>query len=61
VASLLEGGYTGWWKLEVFSDDGTYGNDFPDSYWKMPHEDLLRLGYDAFSQVLHDAKELAQI
>jgi sugar phosphate isomerase/epimerase len=61
VASLLEGGYTGWWKLEVFSDDGTYGNDFPDSYWKIPHEDLLRLGHDAFSQVLHDAKELAQI
>jgi sugar phosphate isomerase/epimerase len=52
VESLLAGGYEGWWKLEVFSDDGTYGHDFPDSYWKMPHEELLRLGREAFTEIL---------
>jgi sugar phosphate isomerase/epimerase len=61
VESLLQGGYTGWWKLEVFSDDGTYGNDFPDSYWKMPHEDLLRLGHQAFASILQAAKRKAEI
>jgi sugar phosphate isomerase/epimerase len=59
VQSLLEGGYSGWWKLEVFSDDGTYGNDFPDSYWKMPHEELLRLGHDTFAAVLQGAMDKA--
>jgi hypothetical protein len=47
--------------LEVFSDDGTYGNDFPDSYWKMPHEDLLRLGHQAFASILQAAKRKAEI
>jgi sugar phosphate isomerase/epimerase len=61
VESLLEGGYRGWWKLEVFSDDGTYGNDFADSYWKMPHEDLLRLGHDAFTDILRSAQEKVKV
>jgi sugar phosphate isomerase/epimerase len=56
IESLLAGGYEGWWKLEVFSDDGTYGNDFPDSYWKMPHEELLRLGHREFAGVLQAAQ-----
>jgi hypothetical protein len=43
IASLLEAGYDGYWELEVFSDDGTYGNDFPDSYWKLPHAEFLAM------------------
>lgn len=48
VATLIECGYSGYWELEVFSDDGTYGTDYPDSYWKQPHEDFLREAKSAF-------------
>jgi sugar phosphate isomerase/epimerase len=41
VATMIEAGYTGYWELEVFSDDGTYGNAYPDSYWVQPHEQFL--------------------
>ena len=50
IASLLEAGYDGYWELEVFSDDGTYGNDFPDSYWKLPHAEFLAMSKAAFDQ-----------
>ena len=35
VASLTEAGYDGWYELEIFSDDGRFGNDFADSLWKL--------------------------
>lgn len=58
IATLLEVGYDGWWELEVFSDDGTYGNEFPDSYWKLPHEEFLRRAKEAFDRAYADALEL---
>jgi sugar phosphate isomerase/epimerase len=58
IATLLEVGYDGWWELEVFSDDGTYGNDFPDSYWKLPHEEFLRRAKEAFDRSYAEALEL---
>jgi sugar phosphate isomerase/epimerase len=51
VTTLLDAGYDGWWEFEVFSDDGTYGNDYLDSYWKMPHLDFLRMGKEHFDRV----------
>ena len=42
IKALLEGGYRSYWEMEVFSDDGSYGNDYPDSYWKMPHLDFIK-------------------
>lgn len=58
VASLIEAGYDGWWELEVFSDDGTFGNDYPDSLWKLPHEDLLARAKTAFDDVWAHALEI---
>ncbi|WPB89367.1 sugar phosphate isomerase/epimerase family protein [Streptomyces malaysiensis] len=48
VATMIEAGYTGFWELEVFSDDGTYGNAYPDSYWLQPHEQFLAEAKRAF-------------
>jgi sugar phosphate isomerase/epimerase len=48
IATLLEAGYDGWWELEVFSDDGTFGTELSDSYWKWPHERLLEEAKRAF-------------
>jgi sugar phosphate isomerase/epimerase len=44
--ALQEGGFDGWMELEVFSDDGTFGNDFPDSLWKWDPVELVRTGRD---------------
>jgi sugar phosphate isomerase/epimerase len=48
IATLIESGYDGWWELEVFSDDGTYFDNFPDSYWALPHEEFLAKSKAAF-------------
>ncbi len=58
IATLLEVGYDGWWELEVFSDDGTYGADYEDSYWKQPHEQLLRESKAAFDDCWARAHEI---
>jgi sugar phosphate isomerase/epimerase len=60
IASLLEAGYDGWWELEVFSDDGTYGTDLPDSLWRMPHEEFLARGKEAFDRVYAEAVEIVE-
>lgn len=41
VAAAERGGYTGLYEMELFSDDGTFGNDYPDSYWKLPPLEVL--------------------
>lgn len=55
MATLMESGYEGWWELEVFSDDGTFGNTFPDSLWALPHETLLTRAKDAFDRTYEQA------
>ena len=58
IATLIESGYEGWWELEVFSDDGTFGNDYPDSLWKLPHELLLERAKAAFDATYAQAQRL---
>jgi sugar phosphate isomerase/epimerase len=38
--ALETGGYDGWVDLEIFSDDGRFGNAWPDSIWTRPPEDV---------------------
>jgi sugar phosphate isomerase/epimerase len=47
-AALEDGGYDGWYDLEVFSDDGRYGADYADSLWKLPPRQLLEAGLAGF-------------
>jgi sugar phosphate isomerase/epimerase len=42
VRALEAGGYTGWYDVEVMSDDGTFGDVFPDSLWALPTEEIAR-------------------
>ena len=42
VRALEEGGYAGWYDVEVMSDNGTFGDAFPDSLWDLPVEELAR-------------------
>lgn len=41
LGALERGGFHGWYDLEVFSDDGRWGTELPDSLWKLPYDELL--------------------
>ena len=58
VATLIDAGFDGWYDYEVFSDDGRWGNAWPDSLWAKPHREFLQEGYDNFSRVYSEAKQL---
>lgn len=58
VATLIDAGYQGWYDYEVFSDDGRWGNAWPDSLWAGPHREFLQQGYDSFARVYSEAKQL---
>ena len=40
--ALEEGGYDGWYDVEIFSDNGLFGNDYPDSVWHRPADEVSR-------------------
>jgi sugar phosphate isomerase/epimerase len=47
--ALEAGGATGWFDLEIFSDDGTFTEDgFEDSLWKQDPGDVVRRGKAGF-------------
>jgi sugar phosphate isomerase/epimerase len=47
--TLTGAGYDGWYDVEVFSDNGLFGDNFPDSVWARPAADVAR---DSVSKVL---------
>jgi sugar phosphate isomerase/epimerase len=47
VRALVEAGYDGWFDVEVMSDDGTFGETFPDSLWALPPEEIARRAVSA--------------
>ncbi len=48
LAALEAGGYDGWFDLEIFSDNGAFGDDYVDSLWKQPPADVVRRGRSGF-------------
>jgi sugar phosphate isomerase/epimerase len=51
ISALEKGGFAGWWDLEVFSDDGRGGDDFPDSVWKRPTGEWVADGKQKFDRI----------
>jgi len=51
LQAVRDSRFSGWYELELFSDDGTLGTAYPDSLWKWPPRDLLRAGRDGFADV----------
>jgi sugar phosphate isomerase/epimerase len=51
LAGMLEtldaSGWTGFYELEVFSDDGAFGSSYEDSLWRLPAPELASRGRDA--------------
>ena len=48
LGAVDAGGYDGWYELEIISDDGTYGNEYPDSLWKLDPFELVSAGRAKF-------------
>jgi sugar phosphate isomerase/epimerase len=51
LGALDRAGWDGYYDLEIFSDNGTFGNTWPDSLWDVPTEELARRGKEAFERV----------
>jgi sugar phosphate isomerase/epimerase len=49
--ALDRAGWDGFYDLEIFSDNGTFGNAWPDSLWDRPPEEIVRAGREAFERV----------
>jgi sugar phosphate isomerase/epimerase len=48
LGALEAGRYEGWYDLEIFSDNGAFGDDYEDSLWKLPPADIVRRGRSGF-------------
>jgi len=61
LAALDAAGWRGAYDLEIFSDDGTFGNDYEGSLWRVPAHELARRGREAFTSVWQAGKEGAHV
>ena len=50
LGTLERAGWNGFYDLEIFSDNGTFGNAWPGSLWDIPEEELARRGKEAFER-----------
>jgi sugar phosphate isomerase/epimerase len=51
ILRALDGvGWDGLYDIEIFSDDGTFGDEYPDSYWAAPAEETLERARVAFER-----------
>ena len=57
LQAVRDSRFSGWYELEIFSDDGTLGTTYADSLWKWPPRDLLRAGRDGFADVWRSSLE----
>jgi sugar phosphate isomerase/epimerase len=48
LGALERAGWDGFYDLEIFSDNGVFGNAFPDALWGLPPGELARRGRDSF-------------
>ena len=51
ILGVLEDvGWAGFYDLEIFSDNGAFGNAYPDSLWDLEAAELARRGREAFTR-----------
>jgi sugar phosphate isomerase/epimerase len=50
LRALDAAGWDGLYDIEIFSDDGTFGNAYPDSLWAAPAEETLARARAAFER-----------
>lgn len=50
LRALDAAGWDGLYDIEIFSDDGTFGSEYEDSYWAAPAEETLARARAAFER-----------
>jgi sugar phosphate isomerase/epimerase len=50
LQALDAAGWEGLYDIEIFSDDGTFGSSYPDSYWAAPPLDVVAQARDSFER-----------
>jgi sugar phosphate isomerase/epimerase len=50
LGALDAAGWDGLYDIEIFSDDGTFGSEYPDSLWAAPAEETLARAQSAFER-----------
>jgi len=50
LRALADAGWDGLYDIEIFSDDGTLGTAYPDSFWAAPAEETLARARAAFER-----------
>jgi sugar phosphate isomerase/epimerase len=50
LRALDDAGWSGLYDIEIFSDDGTFGAHYPDSFWAAPADETLAHARAAFDQ-----------
>jgi sugar phosphate isomerase/epimerase len=50
LRALDAAGWDGLYDIEIFSDDGTFGSEYEDSYWAAPAEETLARATAAFER-----------
>jgi sugar phosphate isomerase/epimerase len=56
LEALAAAGWEGLYDIEIFSDDGTFGSTYPDSYWAAPPDDVLAQARGAFDRCWEAAR-----
>ena len=51
VRALEAGGYDGSFDVEIFSDNGTFGDAFPDSLWDVETGELARRAVESMARL----------
>jgi sugar phosphate isomerase/epimerase len=51
LGALDRAGWDGYYDVEIFSDNGAFGNAWPDSLWDMSADELARRAREAFERV----------
>jgi sugar phosphate isomerase/epimerase len=51
LGALERAGWQGFYDVEIFSDNGTFGNAWPNSLWDIASEDLARRARRSFERV----------
>jgi sugar phosphate isomerase/epimerase len=51
LGAVEAAGWEGYYDVEIFSDNGAFGNAWPDSLWDVPADELARRARDSFEQV----------
>jgi sugar phosphate isomerase/epimerase len=59
LAALDRAGWNGYYDLEIFSDNGTFGSAYPDSLWDVDPAELVRRGQESFTRCWEERRVAA--